>query len=270
MLNMRQRRWVELLNDYDCEIKYHPGKANVVADALSRKVLEKILLYPRSQDEEIIFKSNIVKGWKSKKKTSEKDPSRHYDSDIGITSEDISIDPPPITPNNCLISKYTSYTVSNADRLLTSADITMDSDDEIRYARDWDKTKRLEREKASLTTQLAKAVAQFKEKELHMKNHIKEQELQMKNQIKEKELQMKNQIKEKELDFEKQIAETKLQRKKQIKESSKIIQFLDEKLHKIGVSERTIFLNKPNALRDFYDVKWGLGYENPNLLKKAF
>ncbi|KAJ9542011.1 hypothetical protein OSB04_028517 [Centaurea solstitialis] len=37
MLNMRQRRWVELLSDYDCEIKYHSGKANVVADALSRK-----------------------------------------------------------------------------------------------------------------------------------------------------------------------------------------------------------------------------------------
>ena len=34
---MRQRRWVELLNDYECEICYHSGKANVVADALSRK-----------------------------------------------------------------------------------------------------------------------------------------------------------------------------------------------------------------------------------------
>ncbi|GJS89154.1 putative reverse transcriptase domain-containing protein [Tanacetum coccineum] len=36
-LNMRQRRWIELLSDYECEIKYHPIKANVVADALSRK-----------------------------------------------------------------------------------------------------------------------------------------------------------------------------------------------------------------------------------------
>nr|GEU86532.1 putative reverse transcriptase domain-containing protein [Tanacetum cinerariifolium] len=36
-LNMRQRRWIELFSDYECEIRYHPVKANVVADALSRK-----------------------------------------------------------------------------------------------------------------------------------------------------------------------------------------------------------------------------------------
>ncbi|GJY23258.1 putative reverse transcriptase domain-containing protein [Tanacetum coccineum] len=42
-LNMRQCRWLELLSDYDCEIRYHSGKANVVADALSRKERVKLL-----------------------------------------------------------------------------------------------------------------------------------------------------------------------------------------------------------------------------------
>jgi hypothetical protein len=36
-LNMRQRRWLELIKDYDLQVHYHPGKANVVANALSRK-----------------------------------------------------------------------------------------------------------------------------------------------------------------------------------------------------------------------------------------
>nr|GFB71540.1 putative reverse transcriptase domain-containing protein [Tanacetum cinerariifolium] len=45
-LNMRQRRWIELLSDYDCEIRYHPRKANVVADALSRK--DKELIHVRT------------------------------------------------------------------------------------------------------------------------------------------------------------------------------------------------------------------------------
>nr|GEY43067.1 putative reverse transcriptase domain-containing protein [Tanacetum cinerariifolium] len=42
-LNMRQRRWIELLSDYDCEIRYHPRKANVVSDALIQKEMNRSL-----------------------------------------------------------------------------------------------------------------------------------------------------------------------------------------------------------------------------------
>jgi hypothetical protein len=38
-LNLRKRRWLELVEDYNLEIHYHPGKANVVADALRKKIL---------------------------------------------------------------------------------------------------------------------------------------------------------------------------------------------------------------------------------------
>ena len=43
-LNLRQRRWLELIKDYDMKLHYHPGKANVVADALSRKSYVNTLL----------------------------------------------------------------------------------------------------------------------------------------------------------------------------------------------------------------------------------
>nr|GEY17101.1 putative reverse transcriptase domain-containing protein [Tanacetum cinerariifolium] len=50
-LNMRQRRWLELLSDYDCDIHYHLGKANVVADALNRKERIEPLSWLPSYDE---------------------------------------------------------------------------------------------------------------------------------------------------------------------------------------------------------------------------
>jgi hypothetical protein len=46
---MRQRRWLELIKDYDLEVHYHLGKANVVADALSRKHCNYVMLEPKNE-----------------------------------------------------------------------------------------------------------------------------------------------------------------------------------------------------------------------------
>jgi phosphotransferase system HPr-like phosphotransfer protein len=46
---MRQRRWLELIKDYDCKINYHLCKANVVADALSRKSIMELAALGISQ-----------------------------------------------------------------------------------------------------------------------------------------------------------------------------------------------------------------------------
>ncbi|XP_072052093.1 uncharacterized protein [Arachis hypogaea] len=53
-LNMRQRRWMELLKDYDFDLSFHPGKANVVADTLSRKSLT--IAWMRIKEEELVDK----------------------------------------------------------------------------------------------------------------------------------------------------------------------------------------------------------------------
>ncbi|GKA91110.1 putative reverse transcriptase domain-containing protein [Tanacetum coccineum] len=59
-LNMRQRRWLELLSDYNCDIRYHPGKTNVVADALNRKEREPPLRTKARKPENI--KNEDVRG----------------------------------------------------------------------------------------------------------------------------------------------------------------------------------------------------------------
>nr|GEW60982.1 hypothetical protein [Tanacetum cinerariifolium] len=62
-LNMRQRRWLELLSDYDCDIRYHLGRANVVADALSRKERDKPTDIPKERLEPRADGTLCLNGW---------------------------------------------------------------------------------------------------------------------------------------------------------------------------------------------------------------
>jgi len=50
-LNMRQRRWLELMADYNIDLQYHPGKVNTILDALSRKPENKVLVQLTQQKE---------------------------------------------------------------------------------------------------------------------------------------------------------------------------------------------------------------------------
>ncbi|GJT74702.1 putative reverse transcriptase domain-containing protein [Tanacetum coccineum] len=71
-LNMRQRRWLELLSDYDYKIRYHPGKANVVADALNRKERIKPLRKPENIENEDVGGMLIENSKDSEKLKTEK------------------------------------------------------------------------------------------------------------------------------------------------------------------------------------------------------
>ena len=61
-LNMRQRRWLKLIKDYDCTINYHSGEANLVDDALSRKERINVMSLPKELIRELEKLNLEVKG----------------------------------------------------------------------------------------------------------------------------------------------------------------------------------------------------------------
>jgi len=82
-LNMRQRRWIEFLKDYDFELLYHPGKANVVADALSRKTVHVAHL--------MIKEMELLESFRDMKLQFELEPESIRCSTLTISSDFLSL-----------------------------------------------------------------------------------------------------------------------------------------------------------------------------------
>nr|GEX21359.1 hypothetical protein [Tanacetum cinerariifolium] len=126
-LNMRQRRWIELLSDYDCEICYHPDKVNVVADALSRKEREPlrvralVMTVHQNLPEQI---RNAQSGAMKKKNVKAKNLGRLIKAIFKIRSDGIRLDLP-----RELQGIYNTFRVSNLKKCLSNESLIIPLDE---------------------------------------------------------------------------------------------------------------------------------------------
>ncbi|XP_075112029.1 uncharacterized protein LOC142182051 [Nicotiana tabacum] len=94
-LNLRQSRWLELIKDYDCTIDYHPGKANVVADALNHNSLASLTLVLLEQvqeaqklDEKLVKRVEEVQNGRESKFSLRKDDTLFYKNRLCVPNDD--------------------------------------------------------------------------------------------------------------------------------------------------------------------------------------
>ncbi|GJW08217.1 putative ribonuclease H-like domain-containing protein, partial [Tanacetum coccineum] len=123
-LNIRQRRWIELFSDYEYEIRYHPGKANVVADALSRK---KRVKPRRVRAMAMTIQSGVkemILAAQTNVSTHTPEPSRRFnniydydddDEESTIPLNEITFQIPPITPVLPTMEPEDSLIMGDAD-----------------------------------------------------------------------------------------------------------------------------------------------------------